>query len=126
MNFIESKVAKEGDTYQIVFGETKVPVASDAIKAYEGKEVILGIRPEDLSMDANTVEAAGDSVFDARITLNEMTGSVVYLYFNLQSSKMIAGVPSKYSVKNGDVVKLAIDPAAIHVFDKDTEEIICR
>lgn len=126
MNFINAKVEKDGETYAAAFGDTRVPVKSDAIKAYEGKEIILGIRPEDLHIEKEIVEAAGKSVVDVHITLDEMMGSEVYLYFMIDGKKMIARVPSKLSAKTGDTVKLALDPENVHIFDKETEQAICQ
>ena len=126
MNFIDGVVEKDGDSYVVAFDNTKVPVNDDAIKPYLGKEVVLGVRPEDLHIEKDIVAAAGKSVIDAYITLDEMMGSEVYLYFKINEKKMISRVPSKIAAKMGETVKLAVDPEAVHIFDKETEQVICQ
>ena len=124
MNFMSAKVEKAGTGYLLIADTAKVPVSDEKFASYVGKEVVLGVRPEDLHIEENALAKAGDAVLNAHIDLDEMMGSEIYLCFNIQGSKMIARIPSKYQVRLGDDVKLAIDTDKIHVFDKDTEEII--
>ncbi|MBR0410929.1 MAG: sn-glycerol-3-phosphate ABC transporter ATP-binding protein UgpC [Eubacterium sp.] len=126
MNFIEAKVEKAGNGYVLAFDQTRVPVFSDKIAAYAGKEVILGIRPEDLHIEPDLVNSMEDAVITADIDLDEMMGSEIYLYFEIGGKKMISRIPSKFQVKAGDRVKLAVDPGRVHVFDKETEQVICQ
>ena len=124
MNFIRARIEKDQDGCHAVFDQSKVPVKGDAIAAYQGKDVVLGVRPEDLHIEPEMVEAAGTSVMDVKVTLDEMMGSEIYLYFTAKGEKMIARIPSKYNVKMGDQVKLAINPDRVHVFDAQTEKAI--
>ena len=124
MNFIKARVKKDPAGFAAVFGSTRVPVKGQTIASYEGKEIMLGVRPEDLHIEPEIVENAGKSVFRTEVTLDEMMGSEIYLYFNLDREKMIARIPSKYNAKMGDHVKLAIDPDTIHIFDPETEKAI--
>jgi multiple sugar transport system ATP-binding protein len=39
---------------------------------------------------------------------------------------MIARVSPRQNVKNGEKIKIAIDPSKIHLFDKETEQTICN
>ena len=45
----------------------------------------------------------------------------MHLYLNIDDVDMIAIVNARMQAKHGDVVKLALDEARIHVFDKETE-----
>lgn len=110
----------------LAFDQTRVPVFSDKIAAYVGKDVIMGIRPEDLHIEPNLVNSMEDAVITADIDLDEMMGSEIYLYFEIGGKKMISRIPSKFQVKAGDRVKLAVDPGRVHVFDKETEQVICQ
>ena len=80
MNFIDCKVVKSGADVLLMFGShsIKVPdskaerlIALDAID----KEVVLGIRPEDIHDEQLFIESSPESVIDARINIYEMLGS---------------------------------------------------
>ena len=124
MNFIKARVEKDQEGFVAVFGDTRVPVKGQTIASYEGKDIMLGVRPEDLHIEPEFVEKAGSSVFRTQVTLDEMMGSEIYLYFSLDGEKMIARIPSKYNAKMGDQVTLAIDPDTVHIFDPETEKAI--
>ena len=82
----------------------------------------MGIRPEDIY-----VEEEGDvAVLDAKVTLAEMMGSEIYLYFTYEGQNLIARIPSDVEVQADDTIRLALDEEKVHVFDKETEKIICQ
>ena len=82
----------------------------------------MGIRPEDIY-----VEEEGDvAVLDAKVTLAEMMGSEIYLYFTYEEQNLIARIPSDVEVQADDTIRLALDEEKVHVFDKETEKIICQ
>ena len=64
------------------------------------------------------------SVFEATIRVYELLGAEVYLYFDLDTFPMTARVDSRTTARPGDVVKFALDVEKIHVFDKETEQVI--
>lgn len=53
-----------------------------------------------------------------------MLGAEVFLYFTIDSFDMCARVNPRTTARPGDTIKLAFDLSKIHVFDKQTEEII--
>ena len=53
-------------------------------------------------------------------------GSEIYLYLTCNGQKLVARVPSRTGIRADDQVKLALDANKIHVFDSETEEIICH
>ena len=91
---------------------------------YAGKTVTFGIRPEDVYDSEMMVEAAPSGVFESTIKVYELLGAEVYLYFDLEEFPMTARVDSRTTARPGDVVKFAMDLEKIHVFDKETEQVI--
>ena len=55
-----------------------------------------------------------------------MMGSEIYLYLTCAGQNLVARVPSRTGIKAEDHVKLALDTNKIHVYDAETEEIICH
>ena len=129
MNFIDCKVVKSGADVLLMFGShsIKVPDAK-AQKLISGdfldKEVVLGIRPEDIHDEQLFIESSPESVIDARINIYEMLGAEVYLYFTIDQFDITARVNARTTARPGDTVQFAFDLSKIHIFDKETEEII--
>ena len=88
---------------------------------YNGKTVILGIRPEDIDDSQIALETHKDSIFNTKVTGYELLGSEVLLYYNINGSSMTAKVDSRTTARLGDAIKLAMDVEKVHVFDKETE-----
>ena len=70
------------------------------------------------------IETSPASVFESTIKVYELLGAEVYLYFDFDEFPMTARVDSRTNSRPGDVVKFALDVEKIHVFDKETEQII--
>ena len=126
MNFIDAKCAVEGDKATLSFGETTItlpPAKSKKLAdgGYNGKTVVLGIRPEDVDDSQIAIETHKESSFSTTVTGYELLGSEVLLYFNVEGTSMTAKVDSRTPARLGDNIRLAIDVEKIHVFDKETE-----
>ena len=88
---------------------------------YDGKTVVLGIRPEDVNDSQMFIEASPNSVVESTIKVYELLGAEVYLYFDVEGFPMTARVDPRTTARTGDTVKFALDVERIHVFDKETE-----
>ena len=126
MNFLTVKVEKSGSGCVLVFGDTRMPVSQPELQGYVGKEVIMGIRPEHILADEDSLTKSPQAVFTAKVSLTEMMGSEIYLYMESNGQKMLARVPSHFHFHTEETVRLAIDMSKIHIFDKETQKIICR
>ena len=91
---------------------------------YDGKTVVLGIRPEHVSDEQMAIASHPESVIEGDITVYELLGAEVYLYFDLAEFPITARVDSRTTARPGDTVKFAFDVEKIHVFDKETEQVI--
>ena len=125
MNFIQAKVEKDGDVCVLVFNESRIPVKDEAILPYVGKEVIMGIRPEDIHLEGFETSCEKASI-TARLNIREVLGSEMNLYVTCEGQKLTAKVLYAGKVKEDEDVKLVFDVNKIHVFDKDTEAAICH
>ncbi|MFI5358764.1 MAG: ABC transporter ATP-binding protein [Halanaerobiales bacterium] len=129
MNFLDAKLVKEGETYYLEGnGDFKIAIPADKVatnpelKSYVGKDVVFGIRPEDLE-DASVVEktVTADNSYMATVEVVEPMGSEIYLYLTVNEHSMIARVDSHSTAKVGDNVKLYVKTENLHVFDPETE-----
>ena len=126
MNFIDAVCKVEGERVTLKFEKTSVVLPPAKAKklidgGYNGKTVVMGIRPEDIGDSQIEIEAHKDAVFETDVTGYELLGSEVLLYFNVAGTAMTAKVDSRTTARMGDHITLAIDPEKIHCFDKETE-----
>ena len=129
MNFIDVKATKEGNDVYLSFANNKIKLAEEKGKklsegGYIDKEVILGIRPEDVHDEPGFIANSPDTAMDANVELTELLGAEVYLYLTIASNPVTARVDPRSKAKVGDGIRIAIDGNHIHVFDKETEAVI--
>ncbi len=129
MNFLDATVQIKGDDVQLVIGKTVLHVPASKKKAlidggYNGKTVVMGIRPEHVYDDEARIQAFPNSVIEGKITVYELLGAEVYLYFDTEGFSMTARVNPRTTARSGDTVKFALDMEKIHIFDKETEQVI--
>src|SRR6185295_16235379 len=92
------------------------------LRGHAGREVTLGIRPEDLYL-ASAANADHPS-FDAVIEVVEQLGSEILLDMKVGEGVMVASVEPTVRVKVRDKLRLAMRPSRLHVFDAKTEAAI--
>ena len=141
MNFINSKVVKEGEDFFVEFGsedtktragvkyKIKLPAtknANDALVPYVDKEVIMGIRPEHVHNEAEYLEKFPEGIVEANVEVTELMGAETYLYMNCEGQSINARVDPSNTARPGDTIKITLEPTRIHLFDKDTEVTICN
>lgn len=129
MNFIPVKLVKKNNEIFAVNENLEVALNSGTHGeleefGYIGKEVILGIRPEDIHIEDIFVENSLDSVFEAKVDLCELMGAEIHAYLKLGIYDIIARFDGRFNMKAGNNLKLAMDKNRIHIFDKDTEQSI--
>lgn len=131
MNFLDATVTKSGSDVLLVFGSHSIKVPDAKAKklvegGYVNKTVVLGIRPEDVKDEEMFISNSPDSVVEATVKVYELLGAEVYLYFSLEQFEFTARVNPRTTARVGDTIKVAFDLSKIHVFDKETEQVICN
>lgn len=91
---------------------------------YEGKQLIFGIRPEDIRNEPLVLEANPESVVKADVVVSELLGAEIMLYSSVGKQEFIAKVGAQDLYRAGDVVELSFNLSKGHFFDKDTENAI--
>ncbi len=119
MNFIRSTVKNgciniAGTTYDI-----KRNLGKDA-KAYEGKDVYFGFRPEAITLGA----VEGQYVVNAKVELTEMLGDNTNVYVNIGDKNAILKVnPHDTPAMDSDIT-FSIPAELTYLFDAETEVVI--
>lgn len=110
MNFIKGKVS-EGAFH---VGGIEIPIPFNIA---HHQEVILGIRPEHVSI------GSGDGV-EATIEVVEMTGAEQIVYCTFEGQQLVGRMDTGANIQAGERLKLALDLQKIHFFDPENEQRI--
>lgn len=95
-----------------------------SLDSYEGKEIILGIRPEDLHGEGIVAETYPSAKFDFEVEVAELLGHEYILHGSLNGQNMCAKVNSRLEPSAHTTLSLTMDLSKIHFFDPETENRI--
>ncbi|MBE5926043.1 MAG: sn-glycerol-3-phosphate ABC transporter ATP-binding protein UgpC [Lachnospiraceae bacterium] len=129
MNFLDAQVTQSGSDILLVFGANSIKVPEAKAKAlveggYVDKTVVMGLRPEDFHDEQAVLAVMPDSTIDVTIRLYEMLGAEVFLYFDVDQYSCTARVNPRTNARPGDTIKMAMDVSKLHIFDKETQQVI--
>ncbi|MDE6408113.1 MAG: sn-glycerol-3-phosphate ABC transporter ATP-binding protein UgpC [Anaeroplasmataceae bacterium] len=126
MNFLPGSINEEGN---FVSSEKTVtlPLNKNHKKSIKeqnlyGKEVLLGIRPEDVVYESGKEKA---TTIEVNVDLLEMLGHEANLHFKIDETSLISIVNSRTPIDEGTKVKLTFDMEHCHLFDAETQLRLC-
>jgi multiple sugar transport system ATP-binding protein len=125
MNFIKGTL-QDG---KLVVGNISIGVPEGKMKVlrdqgYVGKEVILGIRPEDIHDEPLFIEASPNTKITAHVEVAELLGAESMIYSNINGQEFVARIDARTEIKPGHQLDLALDMNKAHFFDIETEKRI--
>ena len=146
MNFFTGKLTGTKGKVFIEFGLDKIAIPAEKenlivnLDKYlnTDKEIVFGVRPEDIHDEEAWVKDGKNPTIEVKVDVVEALGSETLLYCKTRQeekpeeadtiksivddvSNLTAKVDSRSSSKAGDTIKVALDIAHCHLFDKDTE-----
>jgi multiple sugar transport system ATP-binding protein len=117
MNFVRGKVLRNGSV-GVLTPEGETITAPDRRGMENGREVVLGIRPEHLKL------VEGGAGFAATVSVVEPTGAEVQILGKHGSDDIVAVFRERFMPKPGEVIRLAPDISHAHVFDADSGHVL--
>ncbi|HEY7197814.1 MAG TPA: sn-glycerol-3-phosphate ABC transporter ATP-binding protein UgpC [Gaiellaceae bacterium] len=152
MNMFEATIERGGDGVFVVAGDQRIRLGDDTLDArsglhaYEGKDIVLGIRPEDLEDAALEPDVPADRRLHGRVALTEALGSEVVVHFEIDArpaltedikelardvgeevetsedahTTVVGRFGARTHVRPGDTVDVAVDTRSLHFFDPET------
>ena len=123
MNFIPGSLVKNGS---LVFDEGNIRIPLPAsyeqwLNPHAGKEVVFGIRPEDIHDPATLGSGMNTVQITAKVEVVEPLGSEVFLYLTTGKTSFVARVDPLHMPVVDQEVKLAVEIEKAHFFDKDSD-----
>ena len=126
MNFFDATLVESDGKLEINTGGFRLEVPPEKAKIWQphkGKEVIFGIRPEDIHAKPYVPPDILEADMTATVDVTELMGNEIFLYLLTKDNKpFIARVDPRVRVHPGDEVELAVNMANAHIFDPKTEE----
>jgi multiple sugar transport system ATP-binding protein len=130
MNMVEAKVIRTDGGCSVEFGGNRLTVDPQvvaqrpALAAYDGRNVILGVRPEDMEDAALSPDSPTDRRFKTNVDLREDMGSEVLVHFSLDAPPVLTEDTRELAADRGQAIEeleqLATRAAWIARFDADT------
>jgi multiple sugar transport system ATP-binding protein len=127
MNFMEGVLRKENGRLCVDMGTFKLFVPEGKFKTadmYVDKEIIFGIRPENISELDDTPDAKEEDVVVATVDVSELIGSETYLWVSNGEHSFTARVDAHTRAEDGSDHQLVFNTQKMHLFDKETEKAI--
>jgi multiple sugar transport system ATP-binding protein len=155
MNLLEATLHRDDGAMKVVAGSQEIALSRETLdqrpelQAYDGREVVLGIRPEDLEDRKLAGETAHGGMLEGKVTLREALGSEIMVHFSVDASPaftadvkelaedvgdaeraeaharkdsaiLVGRFGARSRVTSGEQVEVAVDTRQLHFFDVDT------
>lgn len=127
INFMTGRIVKKDSKYFFDEGKFQVKILDamyPKIAGYNGQEITLGIRSEDIYDKLFASEASLENTVRATCEVVEPLGSEVYLYLSSGKHSFIARVGAHDRPEVNRDMDLVFDMSKVHFFDPKTEETI--
>lgn len=123
MNFIDGKIIYENHSVHVKIGHNEIKISECKkikLKEYIGKEVILGIRPENITCYKYKIK--GMDLIECNIEMIENMGSDQYVHVKFEDTNLIARCPQEHELKYGESIYLNFNEERINIFHKESEK----
>jgi multiple sugar transport system ATP-binding protein len=122
MNLLRGQLQKRAPGFAVAANDALFPLPPLAsLAAFEGREVVVGVRPEDIQRIAVGVKEA-TLVIETVLELIEAIGNEAFLHLRFGMQSLIARCGPEDLPGIGATLKLSIDPDKIHYFDATTDQ----
>ena len=127
MNFFDVVITEDG--FITSDGGLKLKLPEGKFKTlqehgYAGKEIIFGIRPEDIRNEQLVLESNPEAIVKSEVVVSELLGAETMLYSKIGEQEFISrvGVSAVYTL--GEEIELSFNLNKAHFFDKETQEVV--
>jgi len=124
MNFMDAKLIERDGKMAVDCRDFVLDVPEDKAKAYRqylGKDVILGIRPEDTHDAEYCPSGINKALVEVKVDVTELLGREVVTYLTSDNVQLVGIFDSRTRARVGNTVGVAFNMNSMHIFDKQTE-----
>jgi len=126
MNFMEAQLVAEANQLYVDTGSFRLSVPENkaqAVRSYQGKEILAGIRPEDI-YDRSMTQNANGNTATIDVEVVEHMGSELFVYFDAGRFPLIARFDPRSEVTQGRKMDVVFDTSKLHLFDRTSQEAL--
>jgi len=127
MNFLRGKIVPDDEDFYFQDKGIKLrllPQSYSRIQPFRDKEIILGIRPEDIYDKIFAQDARPEFTITATVDVVEPMGSEIYLYLNAGRNNFVARVSNQDTASVNQDLQVVFDMSKAHFFDPQTDEAV--
>lgn len=127
MNFLNGKIVSQNGDFFFTDKGIKLrllPQHHAKISAFRDKDVVFGIRPEDIYDKIFAQDARPEFTITATVDMVEPMGSEIYLYLNAGNNTFVARVSNQDTASVNQDLQVVFDMSKAHFFDSKTDEAI--
>lgn len=127
MNFMNGKIVKDNDGLYFDEGNFRIKILDEMyekLKDYVGKDIVFGIRPENIYDKLFASYATADNTLSVLCEVMETMGAQNHLHFSTGKHTFIAVVEASNKPSIGSMVEVVFDMRKVHFFDLSNERII--
>ena len=127
MNFFDATLVGTKEDMYIDSGSFRLKVPAErtaALGPYLGKEIVFGIRPDDVHDPEFTPPGIIPAFVPAKVDVTELMGNEVFVYLVTGKHSYIGRVDPRTNMRLGHEVQVAIDMHRAHIFDRATERAV--
>ncbi|MFU0845111.1 MAG: ATP-binding component of an ABC superfamily sugar transporter [Lacticaseibacillus casei] len=126
MNFFDvtyrDGVISDGKGLRLSVPEGRAKILED--QGYNGKQLVFGIRPEDIHSEEAFLETWPEAVIASQVVVSELLGATSQLYQKIDETEFVAIVNARDFHSPGDTVNMGFDLNKAHFFDKESTDAI--
>lgn len=125
MNFFPSKVRKGDGKLFVEADGFKVEIPTHKSEPYQrlvDREVIFGIRPEDIYNPLFAPPGISEALVDAKVDVTELMGNEIFLYMVTGNNSFVARVDPRTRFAIGDKVRVSFNMENFHIFDPSLDK----
>ncbi len=119
MNFLPAKVEKQDGTLTLIGKGFRFSVPAQRVQELPN-EVIVGIRPEDLSGPVD----GGDNTLAMTVQVTEPLGNELLVYADCAGDHVVANLDPHQTIDIDSTIRLSVDLSVLHLFDPQTEKTL--
>ena len=119
MNFLPAKVEKQNGTLRLVGKAFRLSIPAERVNQLP-EDVIVGIRPEDLSGPVD----ASENTIEMTVQVTEPLGNELLVYADCGGDQVVANLDPHQTVEIDSTIRLAADLSVLHLFDPQTEKTL--
>jgi multiple sugar transport system ATP-binding protein len=127
MNFFNAKLQKDDGKLIVDSGSFKVQIPegrTDVYMPYAGKNMIFGIRPEDIHNPAFSPPGITAQPVQSKVDVTELMGNEIFVYLKAGEHSFVARVDPRSRYHINDDVQMVFNMENMHIFDAETEKAI--